>query len=279
MKKTLLATSIALTLGFSAQTYAQPSFDDINFADDGSTSMEDGNLIGNTATVTNDLDATIDASTTNTADVDANVDASTNDSNNSISKSSADTITKTDLDLNADVDLDASTNDSNNSITKSSADTITKTALDLDADVDVDASTNDSNNTATITKTSADTVTKTSTDIAVDADVDVSRTSTADNGSISMNDGNTVTNTNTEITIGDINVDTAVNQAELTASVSGNTITMTAGGLEALPGSIDASNNISGGSMNFTGVGLATQNTGAAASTQASINVQSNLAF
>src|SRR5690554_5495111 len=253
MKKTLLATSIVLTLGFSAHTYAQPSFDDINFADDGSTSMEDGNLVGNSL------------------DLDAALDASTNDSNNTNTTNTAD--------VDANVDVDASTNDSNNSVTKTSADTVTKTNLDLDADVDVDASTNDSNNTATITKTSADTVTKTSTDIAVDADVDVSRTSTADNGSISMNDGNTVTNTNTEITIGDINVDTAGNQAELTASVSGNTITMTAGGLEALPGSIDASNNISGGSMNFTGVGLATQNTGAAASTQASINVQSNLAF
>src|SRR5690554_6782800 len=108
MKKTLLATSIVLTLGFSAHTYAQPSFDDINFADDGSTSMEDGNLVGNSL----DLDAALDASTndsnntntTNTADVDANVDASTNDSNNSVTKTSADTVTKTNLDLDADVD-------------------------------------------------------------------------------------------------------------------------------------------------------------------------------
>src|SRR5690606_38030186 len=100
MKKTFLATSIALALGFSAHTYAQPSFDDINFADDGSNSMEDCNLVGNSL----DLDAALDASTndsnntatttTNTADVDANVDASTNDSNNSVTKTSADTVTK-----------------------------------------------------------------------------------------------------------------------------------------------------------------------------------------
>src|SRR5690554_735423 len=267
MKKTLLATSIVLTLGFSAHTYAQPSFDDINFADDGSTSMEDGNLVGNSL----DLDAALHANTndsnhtntTNTADVDANVDvdASTNDSNNSVTKTSADTVTKTNLDLDADVDVDASTNDSNNTVTKTntltktSADTVTKTKVDLNADVDLDNSTNDSNNTTTTT------------------------TNTADNGSVAMNDGNTVTASNTELTIGDLNIDTAVNRTELTASVTGNTITMSAGGLEAVPGSIDASNSISGGSMNFTGVGLATQNSGAAASTQASISVQSNLAF
>src|SRR5690606_35750068 len=112
MKKTLSATSPVLTLGFSAHSYAQPAFDDSNFADDGSTSMEDGNLVGNSL------------------DLDAALDASANDSNNTNTTNTAG--------VDANVDVDASTDHSNNPGTKTSADTVTKAKRDLDADVDVD---------------------------------------------------------------------------------------------------------------------------------------------
>jgi hypothetical protein len=251
MKKTLLATSVAFALGLSSFAYAQPTLtenDNNNLADNYSNAMDDDNNNAAVESIAQDDD-------NNTGSYGG---LAQDDDNNNASDGSI-----------AQDDYNNNLEHSYNSKTDNSVNTLTKTKTETETEV------KDSYNVKTKTDNSVET--EDSYNVKTKTDSSVNRWAHAEKGSIAMNDGNTVYNTETEI--GDIEVELAVNSSDLDGYVSYNSVTTTFGEVLPTSATVNAYNLIDNGSANFKGVGIVTQNSGTSSLNQASINVQSNLAF
>ncbi len=279
VSKTLLATSMALALGVSAAAFAQPTLnDDNNFADNTSTAMDDRNNIGNTvAKSDSDIDDSYNTKTeTETkTKLEDSYNSKTDNSVNTLTKAETENKTKIEDSYNAKTETKSKIEDSYNTKTDNSVRTLTKAETENKTKVEDSYNTKTDNSVKTLTKT--ETKTKIEDSYNSKTDNSVNRTAKAEKGSVAMNDGNTVYYS--ETVIDDIEVELAVNNADLNGTVSYNTVTTTIGPEVPPSATIDAHNRIDDYSANFKGVGIITQNSAASSLTQANINVQSHLAF
>jgi len=305
VSKTLLATSMALALGVSAAAFAQPTLnDDNNFADNTSTAMDDRNNIGNTVAKSdsdiddsyntktetetktkledsynsktdNSVNTLTKAETENKTKIEDSYNAKTDNSVKTLTKAETENKTKIEDSYNAKTETKSKIEDSYNTKTDNSVRTLTKAETENKTKVEDSYNTKTDNSVKTLTKT--ETKTKIEDSYNSKTDNSVNRTAKAEKGSVAMNDGNTVYYS--ETVIDDIEVELAVNNADLNGTVSYNTVTTTIGPEVPPSATIDAHNRIDDYSANFKGVGIITQNSAASSLTQANINVQSHLVF
>lgn len=96
------------------------------------------------------------------------------------------------------------------------------------------------------------------------------------NATGSYNTDNSDSSDNSANTL-NLSLEVFMNDAELSGSVSGTNVTYGSANGEGSYVDTRASNEISGGSANFTGVGAIAQNAGVGSVTQANVSVMSNL--